>query len=228
MQLALAISQIDPQHNDLLSSNDGRVTALIDASRVCEFDSAALDTALEEYEAGDFQFRRCFEDSSSQNLSFNVMPSRPVSESLTPNQYSVGKRIARVIFNRNYETQMEKSPSHLVFLSALVQWQKLIYLVLCEEHGISYNPNGKEVFKIWPTDVRCCLPVMVTDEESLHQDTVVFKQESIGKNKWQIEAFSTVNSKLGFLARANVYKTASDNADQKPPRRPRKSRTIRR
>lgn len=222
MQLALAISQIDPQHRDLLSSNDGRVTALIDASRVCEFDSAALDIALAEYEVGDFQFRRCFEDNSTQNLSFNVMPSRPVNESLTPNRYSVGERIARVVFNREYETQMDKSPSHMVFLSALVQWQKLIYLVLCEEHGIAYNPNGKEVFKVWPTDIRCCLPVMVTDEENLYQDTVVFKQKSVGKNKWQIEAFSTVNSKLGFLARANVYKIASDGAAVQP-RRPRQA-----
>ncbi len=228
MQLALAISQIDPQHNDLLSSNDGRVTALIDASRVCEFDSAALDIALAEYEAGDFQFRRQFEDNSSQNLSFNVMPSRHVNESLTPNQYSVGRRIARVVFNRDYETEMEKSPSHMVFLSALVQWQKLIYLVMCEEHEIVYNPNGKEIFKIWPTDVRCCLPVLVTDEESLHQDTVIFKHESVAKNKWHIEAFSTVNSRLGFLARASVYKIASDSADQSRPRRPRQSEAARR
>ncbi len=229
MQLALAISQIDPRHDDLLSSNDGRVTALIDASRVCEFDSAALDSALEEYEAGDLHFRRSFEDKSSQNVSFNVMPSQNVSESLTPNQYSVGRRIARVVFNRDYETEMEKSPSHMVFLSALVQWQKLIYLVMCEEHGVDYNPNGKEIFKIWPTDVRCCLPVLVTDEEGLHQDTVLFKHESVAKNKWNIEAFSTVNSKLGFLARASVYKIASDGEDQsKSSRRPRRARAAHR
>lgn len=209
MQMTLAISQIGPELDELLASNDGRVTALIDASRVCEFDSDALDDALKTYEAGDFNFRRSFKDNSSHTLGFNVMPNKHVHESLAPAEYSVGKRIARVIFNREYDTQMEKSPSHLIFLSALVQWQKLIYLVMCEEHDFPYNPNGKELFKIWPTDVRCCLPVLVRDEEQLHQDTVVFKHERVDENKWMIEAFSTVNTKLGFLARASVYRINS-------------------
>ncbi len=228
MQLTLSISEIGPQLSDLLSSNCGRVTALIDASRVCEFDSVALDKALEKYEAGDFQFRRTFQDNSLQALSFNVMPNRHVNECLTPNQYSVGNRIARVVFNRDYETQMEKSPSHMVFLSALVQWQKLIYLVMCEEHDVDYNPAGKEQFKIWPTDVRCCLPALVTDEENLHQDTVVFKHDCLDDDKWAVEAFSTVNSRLGFLARALVYRITSKDDDQRDTaRRPRQTQRMR-
>lgn len=212
MQLALAISEITPPLDGLMS-NDGRVTALIDASRVCEFDAAALDKALAAYEAGEFQFRRTFDDNSSQSLSFNVLPNRHVNECLTPNQYSVGRRIARVLFSREYETQMEKSPSHMVFLSALVQWQKLVYLVMCEEHGLEYDPSGPEIFKIWPTDVRCCLPVLVRDEESLFQDAVMSRQEKLADDRWTIEGFSTVNSRLGFLARASVYRIDGRNEE---------------
>lgn len=205
MSMTLSISQNGPQLDELLSSNGGRVTALVSASRECEFDARALDRALAAYEAGDYRFNRSYEDGSSQNLSFNVMPDRKVNERLTPNIYSVSEKIARVTFSREYETQMEKSPTHLVFISALVQWQKLIYLIMCEKHGIDYDPAGKERFKVWPTDVRCCLPVLVRDEDSLVQDTVIFKYENVDDAKWVVEAFSTVNARLGFLARASVY-----------------------
>ncbi|WP_395074675.1 hypothetical protein [Hyphococcus sp.] len=206
--MTLAISEIGPQMDDLLASNDGRVTALIGASKAFEFDATALDDALAAYEAGAYKFHHSFKDESTQNLSFNVMPNRHVNETLSSNEYSVGSRIARVEFNRDYETQMDKSPSHMVFLSALVQWQKLIYLAMCEEHGIDYEAASKEHFKIWPTDVRCCLPVLVREEKGLYQDTVIFKYENVAEDKWIVEAFSTVNSRLGFLARASVYRLA--------------------
>jgi hypothetical protein len=204
--MTLSISDIRPKADEFTASNDGRVTALIGGPRKFEFDTTALDFALASYEAGAYGFCRTYKDHSAQKISFNVMPDRQVSESLTPQEYSVGRRIARVVFNREYETQMEKSPSHLVFISALVQWQKLVYLAMCEEHGIDYDPAGRERFKIWPTDIRCFLPVLVREEEGLVQDTVIYKCENASEDKWTVEAFSTVNARLGFLARASVYR----------------------
>lgn len=206
MQMTLAISDIKPKTDNLTASNGGRVTALIGESRKFEFDTTALDFALASYDAGAFGFGRTYRDHSAQKISFNVMPDRQVSESLTPEEYSVGRRIARVVFNREYDSRMEKSPSHLVFISALVQWQKLVYLAMCEEHGIDYDPSGREHFKIWPTDIRCFLPVLVREEEGLIQDTVIYRCDSAGEDKWTVEAFSTVNARLGFLARASVYR----------------------
>lgn len=151
-------------------------------------------------------FHRIINDSSTQKLAFNVMPSRSVTETLEPSYYSVGDRCARATFSRSYQTEMEKSPTHLILISALIQWQKLIYLMMCEEFGVEYDPSEPETFKIWPTDVSCQIPILVRDEKGLRQDAIISKLEKENLTKWTVEAFSAVNGRIGFVARASVFR----------------------
>ena len=64
---------------------------------------------------------------------------------------------------------MERSPSHLIFLSTLVHTQKLLYLALCREFGFEYDPNGGESFKMWPTKINVRIPELIEEEEGLVQ-----------------------------------------------------------
>ena len=96
-------------------------------------------------------------------LSFNVMPGRPVQERLLIREYRVEDRYAEAHFDREYASSMQNSPSHLIFLSALVHTQKLLYLALCREFGFHYDPDGPERFKIWPTKVEVRIPDVGAD-----------------------------------------------------------------
>lgn len=204
-----AIRLLDsPQRSTVTDPSGAHVEALVDSALHSCFDSAALNAALRRYSRIEQEFDLFFGDASSHELAFNVLRGRSVREELTPEKYSIGRRCARVEFSRRYYSDMEKSPSHLIFLSALVQWQKLIYLMMCREFNITYCAADAEMFKVWPTDVRCCVPVMVREERSLRQDTVISTIEPRGASKWNVEAFSVVNERLGFVARATVYRIA--------------------
>ncbi len=110
-----------------------------------------------------------FEENHTSHLVFNVMPDRPVTETLTVNRYVVGDRYAEAHFDRSYESSMQNSPSHLIFLSALVHTQKLLYVVLCREFDFDYDPEGTEQFKMWPTKVNVRIPELIKEESGLVQ-----------------------------------------------------------
>ena len=63
------------------------------------------------------------------------------------------KRIVEELKNtgrvdRSYKTDMEKSPNHYIFLSGLVNLQKMIYVLMCSKFGFSCRENDKEKLKI--------------------------------------------------------------------------------
>ena len=62
----------------------------------------------------------------------------------------------KAFFDREYKTDMLKSPDHYIFLSALINLQKMIYLLMCRYFKIKYIPSEPEKFKIWPlkTDIQ--------------------------------------------------------------------------
>ncbi len=169
-------------------------------------DEAALKAAIGRYEAGDYSFERLVIDGSSHRMTFNVMPDAPVEEHLQPRCYFVGVNIARAVFDRRYSTSMADSPSHVIFLSALVQWQKLLYLLMCHRAGAEYQPAGPELFKIWPTEVQCRMPAMVREESNLTQDAFLSSIEKVGPEAWEVEGFAVVNKRIGLVGRAQVHR----------------------
>lgn len=101
--------------------------------------------------------------------SFNVMPGRPVEETLHVREYRVGDNYVEAHFDREYRSAMKASPSHLIFLTALVHTQKMLYLGLCREFGLDYDPEGAEQFKMWPTKIEVKVPELIAEEEGLVQ-----------------------------------------------------------
>ncbi|HXI87926.1 MAG TPA: hypothetical protein VNH64_10740 [Parvularculaceae bacterium] len=189
----------------LCSRESGQVKAAL-AGPCGNVDPAALGSAIERYVEGDYSFERPFFDCAPQNLAFNVMPDKAVEERIAPRVYFVGRDIARTVFDRQYETRMDKSPSHVIFLSALVQWQKLIYLIMCHRCGVDYDAAAPEAFKIWPTEVHCRMPALVREESNLTQDCFVSRLDSGGEGVWRIEGFAIVNKRMGLVGRALVHR----------------------
>ena len=167
-------------------------------------DERALTAAIDRYKRGDYSFERVVIDGSVQSLAFNVMPGKPVREELTPRCYFVGKDIARAVFDRSYATEMEKSPSHVIFMSALVQWQKLLYLWTCHMTGEVYRPEQAEAFKVWPTQIQCRMPSLVREESNLTQDAFLSRIEETDAGTWTVEGFAIVSRRIGFAGRALI------------------------
>src|SRR5579884_1602489 len=72
-------------------------------------------------------------DRATQEIQFNVMPARPVSETLRPKEYRIWNRYIEAEFDREYYSSMLNSPDHLIFLTALIQVQRIVYIYLCHE-----------------------------------------------------------------------------------------------
>lgn len=103
------------------------------------------------------------------HCSFNVMPDRPVEEVMKVREYRCGPGYVEAHFDREYHSTMLASPSHLIFLTALAHTQKMLYLALCREFQLPYDPSGAEQFKMWPTKIDVRIPTLIADEKDLVQ-----------------------------------------------------------
>ncbi len=123
------------------------------------------------------------------HCSFNVMPDRPVEETLHIREYRVGDRYVEAHFDRSYRSSMAASPSHLIFLTALVHTQKMLYLGLCREFGFDYDPEGAEAFKMWPTKIDVRIPELIAAENDLVQQLWIHEVKPVrdGAHRAKIE-----------------------------------------
>ena len=81
-------------------------------------------------------------DKSIQKIGFNVMADRKVEELLYIKEYRVWDNAIETIFDREYYTEMDASPDHLIFLSALVNLQKMVYVYMHHYLGIEYSDDS--------------------------------------------------------------------------------------
>lgn len=128
------------------------------------------------------------------HLEFNVMPGRPVIEDLRVHQYRRGHRYAEAHFHREYRSAMKASPSHLIFLSALVHTQKLLYVALCREFGFEYDPGGAEKLKMWPTKVECRIPELIDQERDLVQQLWVREVKKFNDRTYRVRIETRIDS----------------------------------
>jgi hypothetical protein len=106
-------------------------------------------------------------DSSECQVTFNVMPERPIKETLRMREFRVGSTWIEAEFDRTYYSSMINSPSHLTFVAALVQMQKVTYVYSCHRFGLDPNVEVAEKLKIWPTEVFVDMRDLVRDERAL-------------------------------------------------------------
>ena len=148
---------------------------------------------------------RTIDESTESALEFNVMPDRPVRETLHIKRYRIGHRFIEAQFDRTYVSSMLKSPSHLIFLTALVHTQKILYVYACHELGLEYDPYGPEVLKIWPTQVEIQMPRMVRNESDLTHTVHIDSFERLAEGRHHIVMRSEINGCIYINGETPVY-----------------------
>tara|TARA_Y100000996_G_scaffold395793_1_gene361328 strand:- start:482 stop:991 length:510 start_codon:yes stop_codon:yes gene_type:complete len=144
-------------------------------------------------------------DNSVQNLKFNVMHEKDVEEKLIFKKYIIKGNKIETYFDREYKTSMRKSPNHYIFLSSLVNLQKMIYLLMCEKFNLSYNKKDEEKIKIWPTSVDVKMNGIVRKKKDIMQDFELISIYQISDNKYSISGNSSAESTIILRGEALVY-----------------------
>ena len=145
-------------------------------------------------------------ENSEQILQFNVMPNKNVNEKLKINRYIISNNKIKVFFDRQYETDMLKSPNHFIFLSALINLQKMIYILMCRHLNIKYSPLDEEKLKIWPIQTNVDMNGMIRKKKNVMQDFKVESIEKLADNKYILKGISTSESTIKISGSALVYK----------------------
>lgn len=145
------------------------------------------------------------DDKSVCELRFNVMPERPVEERLYVKEYRIWDNYVEAQFDRTYSSAMEKSPDHLVFLTALAHTQKMLYLALCREFGFSYEAKGKELLKIWPTKVEVRMPKLCDENKDVVQELRVIEVKKFDALTYKVRVESRVGDAIHISAECPVY-----------------------
>lgn len=116
------------------------------------------------------------------------MHGKPVAETLHVRRYQVGDESNVATFDRSYRSTMLASPSHLVFLTALVHMQKMLYMALCERWGLHYEVDGPELLKIWPTSIEVKIPELGVEERDLEQELSLKELRDVRGGRFRLVA----------------------------------------
>jgi hypothetical protein len=134
-------------------------------------------------------------DSSVCQVVFNVMPGKPVQEELRIREFRIGRDWIEAEFDRTYQSAMINSPSHLTFVSALIQMQKVTYVYACHRFGFVTDVNGSECLKVWPTSVNIQMRDLVREDEGL-----IHRMTFTGFRKLEARKYlATATSRIGIL-----------------------------
>jgi hypothetical protein len=144
------------------------------------------------FEDRDFLTLRC---DSECHVHFNVMPNRPVTEDLKAREFRIGSTWIEAEFDRTYHSLMLNSPSHLTFVAALIQMQKVTYVYSCHRFGFDPDVRQPEVLKVWPTNISITMRDMVTQGERLVHRMDVTAYRKIDERKY----LATAKSRIGAL-----------------------------
>jgi hypothetical protein len=131
-------------------------------------------------------------DTSCCSVVFNVMPGRAVKEDLRIREFRIGADWIEAEFDRSYSSEMLNSPSHLTFIAALIQMQKVTYVYCCYRLGFDPNPILGEHLKIWPTSVTVTMRDLVTEESRLVHRMEFQSFRKLNANKYLAVARSTI------------------------------------
>jgi hypothetical protein len=114
-----------------------------------------------------FPPNRIITETTTSGILFNVMPGKNVKETLMIKEYRIWDRYIEAVFDREYLSEMKKSPDHLIFLTALVHMQKILYVYVCHEFGIEYAPGQDEKIKFWPIKLELSIPKLIRSQEDV-------------------------------------------------------------
>lgn len=135
-------------------------------------------------------------ENSILRCEFNVMPHKPVAESLFIKEYRVWPWYVEGIFDREYASSMLNSPQHLVFLTALAHTQKLAYVWAAHHFGFGYETGAPEKVKFWWNRVNIKLPKLITTEVGCVQTFEVTRFRRLSDKKYSLHFEMRVESGL--------------------------------
>ncbi len=144
-------------------------------------------------------------ENTKNNCKFNVMPDKYVEETLFVKEYKLFQDKIEAVFDREYYSDMEKSPNHLVFLTFLVHTQKMLYIYLMYLFNKEYSPFAKEKIKIWATKIDIDLPKLVTNEKNVTQTLRLLSLIETKPKQYITEFTSFVEGRLCLRAKCNIY-----------------------
>tara|TARA_B100000029_G_C17249156_1_gene842082 strand:- start:109 stop:648 length:540 start_codon:yes stop_codon:yes gene_type:complete len=145
-------------------------------------------------------------DYSEQALSFNVLANKNITETLIIKKYRIWDGSIEATFSRKYETDMVASPNHLIFISALINLQKMVYIYMHHFLNIKYEPDGNETLKVWPTDLNISIPKLYTKEDDIIHRLDVKSIRNIGKNRYFINADTFIEDSLTISGKALIIR----------------------
>ncbi len=147
-----------------------------------------------------------YPEQTTNSVEFNVLPGAKVKEKLFIKEYKIWDQYMEATFDRKYTSQMTKSPDHLIFISALVHLQKMMYVYVTHKLGFSYDPCGPEKVKFWPTNFNIDLTGMVRKKENLVQkmfvEGIVKKEKSGG---YEIFGYSKIGDHIYIEGRSPFF-----------------------
>lgn len=147
----------------------------------------------------------CKTISHDARIEFNVMASRVVEETIFPREYRIDGECVEARFDRQYHSAMRNSPDHLIFISALVQLQKIVYIYFCNKLGHNYDPLAPEILKIWPTSIKVELPKMITSSKDIVHRVVLEEVRALGTQRYFARSQSDIEGTLRIDAEAMIY-----------------------
>ena len=142
---------------------------------------------------------------SKSSITFNVLPGKNVREDIMVNKYILKKRYIQAVFDRRYQSDMAQSPDHLIFLSTLIHLQKMIYIYLCYEFGLSMKLEENEKLKIWPTNIKIDMPKMITKTKNIFHTIKIKNLRKTGSKTYFGKCESSVDGVVKISADALVY-----------------------
>jgi len=144
-------------------------------------------------------------EASTIQLSFNIMPDRPVTETLALKEYRIGENYIEAVFDRTYASTMLSSPDHLIFLTALAHCQRLGYVYLCHYFGLPYEPQNQEILKIWPVSVKVEMARMVRKRRDVVQKTWITSITQESDRQYMTSMRSTIENLMSFEIDSKVF-----------------------
>lgn len=145
------------------------------------------------------------QDEDFVQAKFNIMTGKEISEKISFDSFRIGEFSAEAIFDREYMSEMDQSPSHVTMTVIPLLTQRLYYVWACHHFGIPYNPGGKEKIKLWPTWLEFKYPKLIQSEKSLTYKVEILSLKKLEENKYFSKLRSTVDNELEINVKGLVF-----------------------
>ncbi len=143
-------------------------------------------------------------ENSEVKATFNIMPDKIIEEKFLIKEFRIGTRFIEATFDRKYLSEMNNSPSHVTMTVIPLLTQKICYAWLCHELNFLYEPNKKELLKIWPTWLEFKYPKLEDKKDNITYTVEFQKFKKIQKKRYFAKITSTVENTFEINAEAHI------------------------